>query len=56
MGIRTRLGNTLVRVGKTFGTSVAKVTFDKTNTAVRGLEIYQYTKTERKVVAVEEQK
>ena len=41
---------------KTFGSSVAQVTFDKSNTAVRGLEIYQYTKTERKVVAVEEQK
>jgi branched-chain amino acid transport system substrate-binding protein len=41
---------------KTFGTSVAQVTFDKSNTAVRGLEIYQYTKDERKVVAVEAQK
>jgi branched-chain amino acid transport system substrate-binding protein len=41
---------------KNFGTSVANVTFTNSNTAVRGIEIYQYTKDERKVVAVEEQK
>lgn len=41
---------------KTFKTSVATVTFANSNTAVRGVEIYQYTKDERKVVAVEEQK
>jgi hypothetical protein len=41
---------------KNFGTSVANVTFTNSNTAVRGIEIYQYTKDERKVVAVEAQK
>jgi branched-chain amino acid transport system substrate-binding protein len=41
---------------KNFGTSVANVTFADSNTAVRGVEIYQYTKDERKVVAVEQQR
>ena len=39
---------------KSFGSSVGTITFDKTNTAMRGVEILQYTKDERKVVAVEE--
>ena len=41
---------------KNFQTGVATVSFTSSNTAVRGIEIYQYTKDERKVVAVEEQK
>ena len=39
---------------KSFGSSVGTITFDKTNTAMRGVEILQYAKDERKVVAVEE--
>ena len=39
---------------KSFGSSVGTITFDKTNTAKRGVEILQYTKDERKLVSVEE--
>jgi branched-chain amino acid transport system substrate-binding protein len=38
---------------KTFKSSVADITFDKTNTAVRGIDIQQYTPTERKIISVE---
>jgi branched-chain amino acid transport system substrate-binding protein len=39
---------------KTFGSSIADIKFDKSNTAVRNVEIFQFTKDERKLVAVEE--
>lgn len=41
---------------KNFGSSVANISFDKTNTAKRGVEIIQYTPDSKKVLAVEEPK
>ena len=38
---------------KNFGSSVTTISFDKTNTAARGVEIQQYAADSRKVVAVE---
>lgn len=39
---------------KTFTSSIANLRFEKSNTAIRGVEIQQYGPSERKVIAVEE--
>ncbi len=41
---------------KKFGSDIANITFDKTNTAARGVDIQQYTADSRKILATEEAK